>query len=305
MQHNQRDGILLIALSVVGYSCLPVFTKNLYALGVAPLDIAFWRFFLTLPTFWGIVIARGQRPLLAVAKPLPRLRVLAMGTLLGIAALAAFFGLERLPAGTFSVLFYTYPALVALIEALLGERLSPQAWIAIGLTLTGVALTAPDFSAGFSGDNLPGILLALLDALVVAVYMIASSRLLRGYPDMVRAGAWAVTGAFVVLIGLVLVRGLAVPQGIAWVYFVALALISTVLPVFGLNAGIQKLGATRAAIIATFEPVLTAVLALIFLGEVMLPIQWLGGALIIASVILLQIRRRRSPVTGQTALVGD
>ena len=62
------------------------------------------------------------------------------------------------------------------------------------------------------------------------------------------------------------------------------------LPVFALNAGIQKLGATRAAIIATFEPVLTAVLALIFLGEVMLPIQWLGGAVIIASVILLQIR---------------
>ncbi|MBE0616348.1 MAG: insulinase family protein, partial [Proteobacteria bacterium] len=43
-------------------------------------------------------------------------------------------------------------------------------------------LTAPDFSAGFNGDNLPGILLALLDALVVAVYMVASSRLLRSYP---------------------------------------------------------------------------------------------------------------------------
>lgn len=303
MQRNQRDGFLLIALSVVGYSCLPVFTKNLYALGVTPLDIGFWRFFLTVPMFWAIVIARGERPLTALSKPLPRLRVMAMGTLLGFAALAAFFGLQRLPAGTFSVLFYSYPALVALIEALLGERLSRLAWGALGLTLAGVALTAPDFSAGFSGDNLPGILLALADALVVAVYMTTSSRLLRGYPDMMRAGAWASTGALVVIAVLALARGLAIPQGEAWVYFVALALVSTVLPVFGLNAGIQKLGATRAAIIATFEPVLTAALAMIFLGEMMFPIQWVGGALIIASVILLQVRR--SPAKVAPAPVGD
>ncbi|MCC6804494.1 MAG: DMT family transporter [Anaerolineae bacterium] len=304
MQHNQRDGFLLITLSVIGYSCLPVFTKNLYALGVAPLDIGFWRFFLTVPIFWAIVVARGRRVFAANAKPLPRLRVMAMGTLLGFAALAAFFGLERLPAGTFSVLFYSYPALVALIEAALGERLSSQAWLALGLTLAGVALTAPDFSAGFSGDNLPGILLALADALVVAVYMTASSRLLRGSSDIARGSAWAVTGALVVIAVLALGRGLALPQGAAWVQLAALALVSTVLPVFGLNAGIQKLGATRAAIIATFEPVLTAVLAMIFLGEVMQPMQWVGGALIIASVILLQARRR--PAKAEPAvLAGD
>ncbi|MFN8451077.1 MAG: DMT family transporter [Anaerolineae bacterium] len=303
MQHNQRDGIFLIALSVIGYSFLPVFTKNLYARGVAPIDIAFWRFFLTVPTYWLIVLARGRRPLLSAARTLPRVRVMAMGTLLGIAALAAFFGLQYIPAGTFSVLFYSYPALVALIEAVLGERLSLQAWIALGLTLVGVVLTAPDFSAGFSGNNLPGILWALCDALVVAVYIIASSRLLRGYPDMVRAGAWTVTGALVVLSGLALLHGLSIPQGTAWLYLLALTLISTVMPVFGLNAGIQKLGSTRAAIVATFEPVLTALLALIFLGEVMLPIRWLGGAVIVVSVMLLQVRR--APQPEQPALASD
>ena len=42
---------------------------------------------------------------------------------------------------------------------------------------------------------------------MVAVYFIVSSRLLRGYPDMVRASAWTVTGALVVLVVLALVRG--------------------------------------------------------------------------------------------------
>ena len=57
---------------------------------------------------------------------------MAIGTLLAFAALAAFFGLERLPSGTFSVLFYSYPAMVALLASLLGERLSLVAWIALG-----------------------------------------------------------------------------------------------------------------------------------------------------------------------------
>lgn len=42
---------------------------------------------------------------------------------------------------------------------------------------------------------------------------------------------------------------------------------------------------------------------MIFLGEVMLPIQWVGGALIIASVILLQARQRG--ITVEPVPVGD
>jgi len=291
MQHTRRDGILFIIASVTGYACLPVFTKNLLARGLEPLDIAVWRYLFTVPIFWLIVIGRDQRSKrAAVSKPLPRLRVLLMGVLLGFAALTAFFGLERMPSGTFVVLFYSYPAMVAVLQAIMGERLSLQAWIAFGLTLVGIALTAPDFSAGFNGDNLPGVLWALIDALIVAVYVIVSSRLLRGYPDIVRASAWTVSGALLVLVAMALLYGVVTPQGDAWLYLIGLALVSTVLPVFALNSGIQKLGATRAAIIGTFEPVLTALLALIFLGERMLPIQLLGGAVIIASVILLEIR---------------
>ncbi len=301
MQHNQRDGAILIILCVTGYSCLPVIIKELLARGADPLDIAFWRFLFATLAFWLIVFAR-RRKNGSPARPLPRLRLMALGTLFAGQALAAFFGLERLHAGTFSVLFYSYPAMVAILEALLGERLPLLAWGAVGLTLVGVALTAPDFSAGFSGDSLPGVLLALLDAFQVAIYFLISSRMMRDHSDMVTTSALTVTGAFVVLCALSLARGMTMPQGVEWVYLLALGLISTVLPVFALNAGIQKLGATRAAIIATFEPLLTAVLALIFIGEVLLPIQWFGGAVIIASVILLQIFR---PATEPMPAISD
>lgn len=302
MQRNQRDGVLLIILAVFGYACHPVITKNLFAQGVQPLDLAFWRFFLAALVYWGIALVRGalrrnQLPTTtaqAPAKPLPRLRLMLLGTFFVGEALTAFWGLERLPSATFVVLFYSYPAMVAILGLFLGERISGWTWFALAMTFVGIALTAPDFSAELTGGNFVGVLMALIDALLVSVYFILIGRLIRGEADMVMSSAWTVTGALLLMIVVALARGLTLPQGDAWIYLVLMALISTVLPVFALNAGIVKLGATRAAILSTFEPLLTAFLAFIFLNELMLPIQWLGGAIIIASVILLQLRRPAS-----------
>ncbi len=306
MQRNQRDGAILILLSVAGYSCFSIFTKILLARGEQPVNIAFWRYLFTLVIFWALVLFRRVRTPVRTSTPLPRLRLLLLGTLFAGEALVAFFGFEKLPAATFTVLFYSYPAIVAILEAFLGERLSPVAWLALVLTLIGIVLTAPDFSAGLGGGSLLGVVLALLDAFQVAVYFLLSSRLMRGHPDMLETSAWTVTGAFIVLVVIGLVtNGLALPQPDSWLLVLAMAVIGTVLPVFALNAGIQKLGSTRAAIIATFEPVLTAILALTFLGEMLLPTQWLGGAIIIASVILLQLRRPFAEDTEQTALARE
>lgn len=296
MVHDQRDGVLLVILSVLGYAAHPVISKKLFEHGVQPLDIAFFRFLFTTIIFWAVIAARGmwrRQPVAAPGSvpPLPRLRLFLLGAFFVGESLTAFWGLERLPSATFVVLFYTYPAMVAILSMFLGERLSSTAWLAIAGTLFGVILTTPDFSAGLGGGNFIGVFMALADALMVAVYFLVINRLTRGQTDMLRISAITTTGAVTLMVVLVLFTGVRMPQGDAWLYLGLLALISTALPVFALNAGIHKLGATRAAIIATCEPIFTAVLALIFLGEAIQPIQWVGGAVIIGSVILLQVRR--------------
>lgn len=305
MQHNQRDGALLIVLCVVGYSFVPIFSKLLYPLGMEPLDIAFWRFAFTNIIFWGLVFVRQRRGAPPPAKPLPRVGLLLLGMLFAGEALAAFIGFQYLPAATFSVLFYSYPAIVAILETFRGERLAPIAWLALALTLVGIALTAPDFSAGLTGNNFLGVAMALGDAFMVAIYFMITSRVLRGHTDLVRTSAWMVTGAFGLLIVVGLVHGLKPPPPEAWLYLIGLAIVSTVVPTFALNAGIQRLGSTRAAIIATFEPAFTAVLAFVTLGETLQDIQLLGGAIIIASVILLQLRRPTTENAEQAALARE
>ena len=59
--------------------------------------------------------------------------------------------------------------------------------------------------------------------------------------------------------------------------------------------GIQRLGASRAAILSTSEPVLTALIALMLLGEVLQPLQVPGGMLILFSIVLLREKDRPAP----------
>lgn len=295
---NALTGFAYIALSVFGFSMLPVWTNFLLDAGMPPFSIAVWRFVIVAPAFWvAALILNGVRLHAQPAgeQSLPRRRLMLLGSLYAISAVTAFFGLSYIPAGTFSVIFYTYPMIVALIGLALGERLSVWGWIAVILTLIGVALTAPGFADGLRGENLAGVALALINATVVACYFVLSGKLLGGRVStlggVMRAVAWTMTGTLIFILAAGAIVGIQPPR--SWpevVYLLALALFSTVMSLFAVNMGIQFAGPTRAAVFGTFEPLLTALMAFIFLRQEMQAIQWLGGVVVVISVVLLQTR---------------
>lgn len=300
MSGSRTNGIVFVIIGVIGYAFLPMWAKFIQTTNLAPLDAAAWRFLFAMPLMWLVVFVRREP---VPGRPIPRRGLLGLGVLLAAAAVCMFFGLERLAASTYVLLFYTYPAMVALINLVLGERMPLQSWVALGLTLTGVALTVPDFGAGFTSDAGAGVLIAFANALSVAVYFILNNRLMRGHNAMLRASAWAITGAFLTILAVMLLRsGVTFPADVrAWAFLLGMALFSTVLPITMFMIGIQRLGASRAAILSTVEPIGTLILATTLLGETVQAVQLLGGAFIIASVILLQVRLRRPVVASASA----
>lgn len=305
MAQNARQGLLYVFIGVLGYAMLPIWTKNIQPSGLHPLDIATWRFTIAAPAIWLLLIAT-RTP--APSVPLPRRGLLSLGVILAGAALTVFFGLQYLPASTYILLFYSYPAMVALINFVLGERLPLQSWLALGLTLIGLTLTVPDFGAGLSADAWLGIAIALANALLVAVYFIRNNRLLRGRAGLRWASAWTITGALLAIWPVMLLGkgGLNVPPDLkTWGFLLGLALFSTIMPIFMFMNGIQRLGASRAAILSSIEPVFTVTLAAALLGETPAAVQLVGGALIILSVILLQVPLRRPVPAAPLPLGGD
>lgn len=283
-----QQGILFIGIAAVGYAMLPIFAKFGYAAGFAPLDMLTWRFLLATPLIWLIAFSdRGS------TKPLPYLKLLALGLMFAVMAMQAFFSLDRIPASTYIVITYLYPGFVALFSLLEGERLPVFGWMALGLSTLGVALTVPDFASGFGGDGF-GLFLAFINGLTYAVYILISNRLLRGHTALATISAFTITGAMLVFLGFTLFRGLAIPQDInGWLIVIGVAVISTAMPIFAFYAGVQRLGAPQAAILGSLEPVLVVLMSFLLLGENTQPIQLFGGALILSGAVVLQLGRLR------------
>jgi drug/metabolite transporter (DMT)-like permease len=92
--------------------------------------------------------------------------------------------------------------------------------------------------------------------------------------------------------------GAALPgNATAWLAIGAIALFSTVMAVAAFLVGIKHIGAAQGSIISTLEPVITICLGVALLGESITATQLLGGAMVLAAVILLA----RRPVRGAPA----
>ena len=79
----------------------------------------------------------------------------------------------------------------------------------------------------------------------------------------------------------------------AWPGIIGVALVAGFVPVQAFYAGAQRIGAAQASLVSTIEPLWTIVAAGVIYGERLEPIQLVGGALILAGVLLSQTGRPR------------
>jgi drug/metabolite transporter (DMT)-like permease len=251
----------------------------------AAMDMVLWRFLTAVACLWLFVGLRGQvRTMLGVGRA-DKLRSLGLGALFAVAATSSALSLERVPASTYTLLIYTYPAMVAILTSLLGERLLWLRWGAVGLALLGCSLTVTERVAI---DDPLDAFFPLFNAFSYALYLVLAERFIRlkGLP----ASAWSISGTFLTLLPVALLLGFDLPtspQGAALA--LGLGSVATFIPILLMFIGIALVGAANAAILSTLEPICVLLLAALILGERLAPIQAVGGALILASVVLLNL----------------
>jgi DME family drug/metabolite transporter len=138
-----------------------------------------------------------------------------------------------------------------------------------------------------------GVLLALSSALIYAIYIPTIDYLGRGLTPAVTA-TYASGGAAIILTGMaVATGGLALhfaPMG--WVAIALLAVLCTVLAFLAFLRGLATIGPVRTAIVSTVEPFWAALLGSLVLNQPIGGRTLVGGMLIAAAVILLQLGHR-------------
>lgn len=251
--------------------------------GIDPLEISFWRavvggaLFGTHALATGRVrIARGDLPAVA-----------AFG-LVGITVFywSYFRAVEEGGAALAAILLYTAPAWVAMAAALwLGERITWRTAGAIALTLAGIVLVALGTSGtgGVGSRGAGAVAWGLVAGVAYSTHYLFGKRYFGRY-DASTLFAYALPIGALVLLP-------AVPFGektaTDWLVMLFIAVVPTYLAYLLYAVGLRRVEATRAATVATLEPVGAAVIAYAIWGEALRPGGYVGAALVLSGVVIV------------------
>jgi drug/metabolite transporter (DMT)-like permease len=285
-------GALLCLLSAAAFGTLGIFGKLASEAGANTATTLLVRFALAGLVFAAILRVTGRW------ERLPR-RVVLTGLGLGafgysLQSALFFAAIERLDVSMVALLLYTYPAFVTLAAIALG-RTAPSLRTGVALTVASAGLVLVLLAGGGGGFEAVGALLALGASLTYTTYILVSDGVIADV-DPFALALLVLTGASASFTVGGLATGsldLALP-GEAWLWLVLIALVSTVVAVSAFFAGLRRVGPSEAAILSTFEPPVTVVLAFLILGERLTAPQLAGGALVLAAVVMLQLPARRA-----------
>jgi drug/metabolite transporter (DMT)-like permease len=82
-----------------------------------------------------------------------------------------------------------------------------------------------------------------------------------------------------------------------WMWMTYIAVVGTILPFGFFFVGVNYIRSTRASITATLEPISAGFFAFFALGETLQVLQIIGGAMVIAAIVLLQVQQEQDALT--------
>jgi drug/metabolite transporter (DMT)-like permease len=213
-------------------------------------------------------------------------------------------GEETTQAGPASLIIASSPIFVALMAGIFfKDRLPPSAWIGIGISFLGVALIS--FHPGEGLQISSSALLLVLAALASAGYSIAQKSFLKRYTPM-QVTSYAIW--FGTLFLLVFTPGLlrqlpnaALPATLAAVY---MGIFPGAIGYAGWSYVLSRMPASKAGSFLYLVPGVSILIAWVWLGEVPNISALLGGVLILAGVIWVNVKKSTLPVLANSQLPG-
>ena len=300
-------GSLYVILGASFAGILGPMAAGLYDRGMEPFAFVVWRGIVAGAALWAIVLWRRRRGVGRygiVIRRLPRRERLALFAFAGtnvILNTSLFVAFDRIPIAVALLTFYTYPVLLAIYGRATGtETLGPIKVAALLISLLGLVLVVSasfDPASGMSLDPL-GLALGIV-ASVSAAAWIGFGKACPSVPAEQAMGiALALTvatvGSVTVLSGSASVLRFPIDNPDAWPVILVSGLLSGAGSAALFTLGIRLISRVRAGILGLIEPIMGTVAAAILLGQVLTPIQLLGGAFVLGAAVLIQ-RERDEP----------
>ena len=245
--NEKAKGYILAVIAAATYGMNPLFALPLYADGMNPDSVLFFRYLFAIPLVGVMIKGRGRDFKIHRTDILP---LVVLGVLMAASSLTLFEAYNYMDAGIASTILFIYPILVALImAAVYKEKVTMQTALCILLALSGIAMLYQ------GGDGATLVLLFGVSLFVVRLWM---------SHDLTLPTRWWL-----------------------WGNLVALAVFPTAISFLCTTSAIQRIGSTPTAILGALEPVTAIFFGITVFGERLTARDCMGITLILVAVTVV------------------
>ena len=283
---EKTKGYLLAIIAAATYGMNPLFALPLYADGMNPDSVLFFRYLFAIPLVGAMLKTRRGSDFRLQRKDV--LPLIVMGILVALSSLTLFQSYNYMDAGIASTILFVYPILVALImAAVYKEKITMQTALCIIMALGGIGML---YQGGDGATlSLTGTLLVLGSALSYAIYIVGINR-----PALKEMATLKVT-FYILLFGVLLfVVRLYIDESVTlpgkwwlWGNLLALAVFPTAISFLCTTSAIQRIGSTPTAILGALEPLTAIIFGITVFGERLTARDCMGIFLILVAVTVV------------------
>lgn len=282
-------GILLMFLAACSFGISGILIKLAYRAGLQPAELLPLQNLVAVICLWPmLLLSRAFHGL--GRKQVHRLVWQGLIGNFGI-SVCYFWSAQRIDVSLLSIILFTYPGFVLLyLMVVERRRIAVLEFIALTLALAGGVLAADPFRLTPGRIDRLGAILAVGAAVAYAFMNVYGQKLARGMSSLAITTVTSTVSTLALTAVLPPQRWLAPDfSGRQWLFIVSLGMFSTVIPMNLLYLGIRRIGAFHASIVSIVELPCILALAYLILHERMGALQVLGGGMILAGLVLVQL----------------
>jgi drug/metabolite transporter (DMT)-like permease len=296
-KNHTIKGVFLVGLGATSYGMLATFVKLAYAakgitgLPFTPAEVISSQFILGILAILLINVFQKARKGNTVLKASKKniIQLMIAGTSTGLTSIFYYLAVKYIPVSIGIVLLMQTVWMGVLLEMFLEKKLpSATKIIAVIIVLIGTAF-ATNLINSNTGLSWRGIVLGLLAAASFTTTMFTANRVAPGISSAQRSLYMLLGGGVMVLVFVLATQNTAFNYDIFYKWGILLALFGTIIPPMLLNAGFPLTGIGLGSIVSSLELPISVTMAFVLLNEKVILLQWIGIALIIFAIVIMNV----------------
>lgn len=291
----KKISVILILLSGVFWGSSPMFVNTLSDMGFSSLQSSSIRLTLAAPMLHIVLICSGVKNYKVTLKSVFYFAICGIFSSLAM-CVCYYYAITATSAAVAAVLLYTAPIFVMIMSILFfKEKLTAKKLFCLIIAVVGCALTS-GIIGGIKG-SLIGVFVGILSGVAYSLYSIFSTFALKDGASPLACTAFSFT--FAALAAQLLASPVEIVQMISQsptplktvLYLILFSACTCVIPFVLYTLGLSNLKPDVAAILASSEPVVAALVGVFLLKQEITVFQFIGIALVITAIVVLNIKK--------------